>query len=850
MQDLSSQRWRKNINHLLDAVEKVAGYTNKKEILQTTSITMVYLLQAEAVVVSAWDAEKQLIVPEAFHTAGKWELPTTWYKPRTVADHPLFQRVQSLGHSAQFNLGGMSLPLKVLRLMEDAGIQSWVAFPLIGSDQSILGVIDVLASTEPRIFADDEISIGSMLAKLSSATYQRALLFERNEHKVHQLNAITELMALSSPEADIKIEHSLVSIAKVFAKTASADSCLFSLYDEMEKQLTRISFYERTPGNNTCMWPVKRDVSAFPTAAEVVREKKTQLFCLGSQRTAPEIAEFLQENEIGSLLVLPLISNGKLIGLVEIADEDADHSYASEEINLFQVIARHTVRAINLQEAQQKRERERRYSRALVRAARTLNSSLNMNEVLDRILEQLVVVVNCKSANIMLVEKERARLVKHIGYDDNPQSLKTHILPLTTANLQKMQETRAAVLVEKTSEHPAWVLIDGDEWIRSYVGAPMLAGDEVIGFLNMDSDIPGFFTSEILPSVEAFASIAASVIRNAQQYKSVQDRAAELEIVRRATLSLTSSLDLEEVLTSILKQSLDQFTGLCDGHIFLYHNNLLSFGAAMHGDGTQGEVWSEPRKDGLTYTVARTGTPIIVDDMRTHPLFRNTPEDWVGSIIGLPLIYRDSVVGVMNIAHQEPYRFQDQQIRILNLLADQAAISIVNARLHNIVQEQSLTDAMTGLHNRRAFNKRLEEETLRSERYGRPFSLALMDLNGFKYVNDTFGHLSGDQVLIQVGKCLSENVRNTDFLARYGGDEFALIMPETSRQIAAQMTNRLQRVLKSCELGLPETSLFPLTISIGIAQFPEHATSSEKLIAAADDALYQAKRLWIKEQNR
>lgn len=834
----------------MDAVEKVAGYTNKKEILQTTSITMVYLLQAEAVVTSAWDAEKQLIVPEAFHTAGKWQLPSSWYKPKTVADHPLFQRVQSLGHSAQFNLGGMSLPLKVLRQMEDAGIQSWVAFPLIGSDQSILGVVDVLVSNEPRVFADDEISLGALLAKLSSATYQRALLFERNEHKVRQLNAITELMSISSTyDGDARIDYSLSNIARVFAKTAEADYCVFSLYNAQKDELSKISCYQVRPESSPCSWPSERAAAAFPPAAEVIRKKKTTFFRLGESNLNPEVETFLQANNLGSLLILPLVSDNQLIGLVEIADEDPGLSYAAEEISMLQVIGRHTVRAINLHFSQQIQERARRYSEALVQAARTLNSSLNMNEVLARILEQLVVVVNCKSANIMLIEKERARLVKHIGYDDNPQSLKTLLYPLTTANLKSMYETRSAVLVQHTVKDPNWIVLEGDEWIQSYVGAPLLAGDEVIGFLNMDSDVPGFFTREILSSVEAFASIAASVIRNAQQYKNVQDRASELEIVRRATLSLTSSLDLEEVLSSILNQSLDLFTGTCDGHIFLYHSNLLSFGAAMRGDGTQGQIWSEPRKDGLTYTVARTGTPIIVDDLRTHPLFRNTPEDWVGSIIGLPLMYRDSVVGVMNIAHQEPYRFQDQQIRILNLLADQAAISIVNARLYNIVQEQSLTDPLTGLHNRRAFNRRLEEETLRSERYGRPFSLALMDLNGFKYINDTYGHLSGDQVLIEVGQCLSDNVRNTDFLARYGGDEFALIMPETSKQIATQMTNRLQRVLKTCEFGLPDNSLLPLTISIGIAQFPEHATVVEKLIAAADDALYQAKRLWNKEHN-
>ncbi len=834
----------------MDAVEKVAGYTNKKEILQTTSITMVYLLHADAAVVSAWDPENNLVVPEAFHTTGEWQLPSPWFKPKAVADHPLFQRVQSMGHSAQLNLGGMSLPLKVMRQMEDAGIQSWVAFPLLGSDQSILGVVDVLDTREPRSFQEDEVSMGALLAKLSSAAYQRALLLERNESKTRQINSIFDLMSmLSSANSNTSIAENLQSIAKVFAMATDADYCIFSVLDRNKNCLKRLSYFEKSPELHLNTWPEIRELSDYPAAASVVQSQTTNLFKQDGNSQSDAVKSFLRENEIGSLLVLPLRSDEGVVGIVEIADENPGKEYTSEDLQLLQVIVMHMVRALSLSVLHERQERERRFSEALVNAARTLNSSLNMNEVLDGILEQIVVVLNCKAASIMLIEKDKARLVKHIGYEEYPDSLKNVIYPLTTTNLKKMYDTHSAALVENTQENSSWIFFEGNEWIRSYVGAPMLDGENVVGFLNMDSDIKGFFTPDIIPTVEAFASIASSVLRNAQQYKNVSDRASELEIVRRATLSLTSSLDLEEVLTSILKQSLDLFTGPCDGHIFLYHGNLLSFGAAMRGDGTQGQIWSEPRPDGLTYTVARTGTPIIVDDMRKHPLFRNTPEDWVGSIIGLPLKYRDSVVGVMNIAHQEPYRFQDQQIRVLNLLADQAAISIVNARLHNIVQEQSHTDPLTSLHNRRAFNKRLEDETLRAERYSRPFSLALMDLNGFKYINDTFGHLTGDQVLVKISECMSESVRNTDFLARYGGDEFALIMPETSRQIAVQMTNRLQRILRSCNIGLPEPPQQPISMSVGLAQFPEDATTVEKLIAAADDALYQAKRKWIKENS-
>ena len=845
MQEFSSQRWQENIRHLLDAVEKVAGYKDKKEILQTTAITMVHLLRAEAAVVSVWDSENQLIVPASFHTNGTWTLPSSWLKPKTVAQHALFNRVQSLGYCAQFNLGGMSLPLKTLKLMEEAKIESWMAFPLIGSDQSILGVIDVLDGQEPRVFGDDEVSLGALLTKLASATYQRSLLVSRSEEHERQYESIISMMSmLASPLNEKNSTPDLRDLAKIYAAAAQADRCVFSTYDPQAGRLTRMSEYQKVTGQSHYAWPKERTPADSPLVTDLFRKKKTVFYSLEDKTLPKEIVDFMQTVHAGSLLALPMVAEGRLFGLIEIIDENPAQRYSAEMLNVFHVLAKHTVRAISIAQDYARQQRERSYLEALVRAARTLNSNLNMNEVLESVLEQIVLVLNCKAANILLIEKDQARLARFIGYSTISNSIKPAMYPLSTANLKEMLETRSAVVVSDTTSTPQWVLFEGDEWIKSYVGAPMLVDDEVIGFLNMDSDVAGYFSAEILPAVEAFASIAASVIRNAQQYQIVQDRAAELEIVRRATLSLTSSLDLEEVLSSILKQSLDLFTGQCDGHIFLYQNNTLSFGAARMGDGTQGKIWSEPRENGLTYTVARTGSAIIVDDMRQHPLFRNTPGTWTGSIIGLPLKYRELVVGVMNIAHHETSRFEDHQIRVLNLLADQAAISIVNARLHNIVQEQSLTDPLTGLHNRRAFNRRLEEETLRSERYGRPFSLVLMDLNGFKAINDTFGHIEGDRVLTSIGQCLNDNVRNTDFLARYGGDEFALVMPETSKQIASQLTNRLQRVLRNGDFGLPKAPVQPITMSVGIAQFPEHATSSEKLLAAADEALYHAKRIF------
>jgi signal transduction histidine kinase len=170
-----------------------------------------------------------------------------------------------------------------------------------------------------------------------------------------------------------------------------------------------------------------------------------------------------------------------------------------------------------------------------------------------------------------------------------------------------------------------------------------------------------------------------------------EKRAAQLESLRQASLSLTASLDLSTVLDSILESALGMLRGGSSGHIFLYYpeyGGRLDFGAALLADGRRGEVIALPRPGGLTYSVARSGEPILVDDMISHPIYQGAPASWNGSILGLPLKIGQRVVGVMNVAHREKYAFTHADLTLLRLLGDQAAIAIENARLF----EQAATE--------------------------------------------------------------------------------------------------------------------------------------------------------------
>lgn len=323
----------------------------------------------------------------------------------------------------------------------------------------------------------------------------------------------------------------------------------------------------------------------------------------------------------------------------------------------------------------------------------------------------------------------------------------------------------------------------------------------------------------------------------------IQQLNDELAAIREISLTITSSLDLHTVLNSIVQEALKLVPHARNAHIFLYQNGTLSFGAAIfpEKDATN-RPFAPPRPDGLTATAARSGKIIAVPNMKTHPLFQNTPANWHGSIISIPLKTRGQVVGVMNVSREHTGNFSDHEIDLLTMLADYAAIAIENAHLYQQVQEQAKVDVLTGLPNRRALDEQLEEETLRALRSSTPFCVLMLDLDGFKEINDTYGHEKGDIVLKQVAKILKSNTRRIDFVARWGGDEIVIIMPQTDIEHGLKVARKLQHVVASMPINIDHDVQVRIGFSGGLAQFGRNGITPAQLLRAADAALYKAKK--------
>jgi len=345
-----------------------------------------------------------------------------------------------------------------------------------------------------------------------------------------------------------------------------------------------------------------------------------------------------------------------------------------------------------------------------------------------------------------------------------------------------------------------------------------------------------------LPEPEHIQQVTQGLVDNRALLALLKQQGDELDALKKLSINLTSSLDLPDVLDTVVTEAVRLIENARDVNIFLYKNSRLSFGAALDSDGTRNKPWSKPRSNGLTYTIARNGEIIIVEDMQNHPLFTTAPKEWKGSIIGIPLKVGDTIVGVMNLSRSTLGGFSSSELRLLGLLSDQAAVAISNASLHQMISRQAYSDTLTGLPNRRALDERLEEEVQAARRNNYSFAVIMMDLDGFKDVNDTYGHSTGDDVLRMVFTQMARGVRNTDFLARYGGDELTLILSQSDMSSAQIVAEKIVEGMKNIKFKFPDGKKLKLGISGGIAIFPVNARNGPDLLRAADAALYKAKR--------
>ncbi len=235
--------------------------------------------------------------------------------------------------------------------------------------------------------------------------------------------------------------------------------------------------------------------------------------------------------------------------------------------------------------------------------------------------------------------------------------------------------------------------------------------------------------------------------------------------------------------------------------------------------------------DAIDSYVMQKGQPLLIPTktIKGNPL------------LAVPILMQGAVAGVLRVGGEPGPEFTREDLRLLDILASLASLSLENSALFTQVQETALRDNLTGLWTHRAFSDQLEASLLEASRYGQSLSIILSDVDHFKSVNDTHGHQAGDQILQGFSHILVRNVRDVDIVSRYGGEEFTVLLLQTSQWEAAQVAEKIRQNLEAQEFDIGKKNI-SVTASFGVATFPQDATSAQQLMRVADQRLYAAKK--------
>ncbi len=332
--------------------------------------------------------------------------------------------------------------------------------------------------------------------------------------------------------------------------------------------------------------------------------------------------------------------------------------------------------------------------------------------------------------------------------------------------------------------------------------------------------------------------------RLARARKQLEERVHDLEILNVTGRKLSASLQLEELVEAIARETC-QAIPEAEAITLVHRRAGGEAGFVVDGfDRVSDRFFRQPMEEGvgangwvMKHTASRR-----IDDLSTSDVASDGTQHDIRAWLGVPLLMYGGCEGVIAVQSSQPAAFRADHQRLLESLGLQIAASLQNAHLY----ELAMVDGLTGLFMRRYFDARIDEEIERSKRFGTPFSVVMMDVDDFKKLNDTHGHLIGDRVLRGIANTVKSQMRGVDTAARYGGEEITVILPRTEMLNAYNVGERIRAAIAELRITTDDepAQVLAVTASLGIASYPEsRAASGEDLVRLADQALYRAKKM-------
>lgn len=325
----------------------------------------------------------------------------------------------------------------------------------------------------------------------------------------------------------------------------------------------------------------------------------------------------------------------------------------------------------------------------------------------------------------------------------------------------------------------------------------------------------------------------------------IADAAREVHALQELASSVSTQLSLSDTLAA-LSLHLGELVECSACVVYLRDGDFLRACGAYGVNAAYFQGSAARMGTYLTGRVASRGEPALASYMEADLMLAPAEEAWITlrSTLVVPLRVDNRIIGTLNLYHTEPDAFTQDDLRVAALVGELVARGIENARIFEKTRESAFTDPLTGLRNARYLRHYLDQELNRARKNGHSLAVLGVDLDRFKSVNDTFGHERGDEVLRDLGALFEQQLRNYDVVARYAGDEFVIVLPETHRQDARLVAQKIEGAVSRYAEGVRQSEAgFPaLGVSIGIAVFPEDGDTARDLLAAADQQMYRSKR--------
>jgi diguanylate cyclase (GGDEF)-like protein/putative nucleotidyltransferase with HDIG domain len=370
---------------------------------------------------------------------------------------------------------------------------------------------------------------------------------------------------------------------------------------------------------------------------------------------------------------------------------------------------------------------------------------------------------------------------------------------------------------------------------------PVISRGKLVSILILSMKQSGRYLLEDISLLEDIISRVAVSIERGYLHEEVRQRQEELSLINHLAAIMTSSLDIREIYDSFVKE-LRKVIDVDLATIALIEGDELNLLALTSEIGSAWQTGDRlPLKGTATEWVATHKASLTEPNLTEESRFwtvKNHLKHGIQSMVFLPLLVNDKAIGSLSLGSRRPNAYSQSQVQLLFQLASRIATPIENARLYAEAEQRARIDQLTGLWNRRHLEERIQVEIGRHSRYGGTFSLVILDLDFFKSFNDSHGHLAGDKLLKQLGTIMRNAIRTTDEAFRYGGDEFAILLPQTSLRDAYEVAERVREQIAS-EIKVDDISL---TASLGLASWPVDGVRINEVIAAADIALYYAKQ--------